>query len=150
MCETKNVTTAIYIDTEGRLLEEAEKDKRIPDGSSFEEIADIAMAFDEELDAQKVKAKANDLKKSLRFVGKTGSFCPMEPGTGGGILLREKDNKFSAVTGTKGYEWMEAEMVESLGKDKDIDQAYFHGLVDAAIDKMKQFGDVEWFVSEDK
>lgn len=81
------------------------------------------------------------------FVGKTGLFCPIQPGKGGGTLLREKDGKFFAVTGTKGYFWLEADMVETLEKQKDIDESYFKKLVDDAVAKISQFGDFEWFVS---
>ena len=81
------------------------------------------------------------------FVGKAGLFCPMKPGTGGGLLVREKDGKFYAATGTKGYEWMEAEMVKELGKEDDIDMSYFEHLVDDAIDQIKKYGDYERFIS---
>ena len=84
-----------------------------------------------------------------RFIGKVGLFCPIKPGHGGGILLREKDGKFHAATGTKGYYWLEAEMVKALGKEKDIDMSYFDNQVDEAIDKMAKFGDVEWFMGDD-
>jgi hypothetical protein len=83
----------------------------------------------------------------MRFVGKTGVFCPIEPGKGGGILLREKDGNYHAATGSKGYEWLEAEMVKTLKKEKDIDMRYFDKLVDAAKDNISQHGDFEWFVS---
>ena len=81
------------------------------------------------------------------FVGKAGLFCPIKPGHGGGLLVREKDGKFYAATGTKGYEWMEADMVKELGKEDDIDMSYFEKLVDDAIDDIKKFGDYEWFIS---
>lgn len=80
------------------------------------------------------------------FVGKTGLFCPMKPGKGGGVLLREKGGKYYAVGGTKGYRWMEAEMVEELGKQDDIDTSYYINLVDAAVDDIGKFGDAEWFI----
>lgn len=88
------------------------------------------------------------------FIGKVGSFCPILPGHGGGELLREgkdKDGnvKYSAATGSKGYRWLEAEMVSTLGKEKDIDRSYYNKLVDDAIDTMGKYGDFEWFVSDD-
>lgn len=92
-------------------------------------------------------------ENNMKFVGKAGSFCPMEPGAGGGYLLREKDGKFSAVTGTKGWFWLEAEMVQTLGKQNDIDVKYFERLVDQAIDTINKFTtDIltfEWFVGAD-
>ena len=82
-----------------------------------------------------------------RFVGKVGSFCPIEPGKGGGILLREKEEKFYAATGSKGYRWLEAEVVESRKKQKHIDMGYFNKLVDDAVSKISKFGDFEWFTN---
>ena len=84
------------------------------------------------------------------FVGKVGSFIPIKPGCGGGILLREKDGKYHATNGTKGYRWMESEMVKELGKEDDIDLSYYNALADAAITNVSKFGDFEWFTSEDK
>lgn len=84
----------------------------------------------------------------MKFVGKGGLFCPIKPGRGGALLMREKDGKFDAATGTKGYEWLEADMVEALGKEDDIDRSYFDGLVDAAVDTISQFGDFEALVDD--
>ena len=44
-----------------------------------------------------------------------------------------------AVTGTKGYEWMEAETVQKLGLEDSIDYGYFDDLVAKAV---KAFEDV--------
>lgn len=83
-----------------------------------------------------------------KFVGKAGLFCPIIPGKGGGILLREKDGKYYSVTGTKGFRWLESEVVKVLGKENDIDLTYYNQLVDEAIDDISKFGDVEWFISD--
>lgn len=87
-------------------------------------------------------------KHNYIFVGKVGRFCPMKPGTGGGVLYREKDGKYFAATGTKGYRWMESEMVKNLGKENDIDNSYFDNLVDEAKDAINEYGSFEDFVSE--
>jgi hypothetical protein len=84
---------------------------------------------------------------NYQFVGRVGQFCPMKPGTGGGILLREKEGKYYAVTGTKGYRWLESEIVKELGKENDIDKSYYESLVVDAKDSIKTYGDFEWFVS---
>ena len=79
------------------------------------------------------------------FVGKAGQFCPILPGKGGGILLREKDGKYSAATGTKGYRWLESETVKALSKENDIDTSYYRALVDDAIDTINKYGNFEEF-----
>ena len=88
------------------------------------------------------------------FIGKVGNFCPIEPGFGGGELLREatdKDGnlKYAAATGTKGYRWLESETVKLLGKEKNIDLSYYNKMVDAAVEAISQYGDFEMFVSDD-
>lgn len=91
---------------------------------------------------------------NYNFVGKIGNFCPIKPGCGGGELLREgKDNsgntKYVAVTGTKGQRWLESETVKILNKEDDIDKSYYDILVNKAVEKISEFGDFEWFVSDD-
>ena len=86
---------------------------------------------------------------NYRFIGKVGRFCPIKPGCGGGLLMREKDGKYYAATGTKGYRWLESEIVESMNKMKDIDESHFKAMADTAIDTIKKYGDYEWFVSDD-
>lgn len=110
MCEAKTVKTAIYLDMNEKLPEDAH---------------------------------------NYHFVGKTGLFCPVKPGSGGGILCRANGEKYAAVTGTKGYRWLESEMVQSLGKEESIDKSYYISLVDEAVNSISQFGDFEWFVSDD-
>lgn len=119
LCETKNVTSAIYLDMNERLEED---------------------------------------EHNYIFVGKTGSFCPIKEGCGGGVLVRSKDieqedgshiKKYYAVTGSKGYRWLESEMVKELHKEDDIDYAYFNTLVDDAVDDISKYGDFEWFVSDE-
>ncbi len=102
----------------------------------FETEEDIPMVFN---DVERKEAKV--------FIGKTGLFTPIQKGAGGAVLLREKDGKFSAASGTKGYYWLESETVQQLGKEKDIDKTYFKKMVDAAQDKISQYGDFEWFIS---
>ena len=96
----------------------------------------------------------NDGDHKYRFVGKIGNFCPIKPGCGGGELLRigtdkEGNAKYSAATGSKGYRWLESDMVKSLGKEADVDQNFYIKLVDDAVTSISQYGDFEWFVSDD-
>jgi len=82
------------------------------------------------------------------FIGKAGAFCPVRPGCGGGILLRVTEDKYYAVTGSKGYRWLEAEMIKELGREDDIDRDFYNGLVDIAVKDISKFGDIEWFISD--
>jgi len=86
---------------------------------------------------------------NYHFVGKVGSFCPIQIGHGGGILLREKDGKYNAASGTKGYRWLESEVVKVLGKQDAVSHSYYMGLVNAAVTDISKFGDYEWFISDD-
>lgn len=75
------------------------------------------------------------------FIGKTSAFVPMKEGTGGGILVRKVDeNKYYAVTGTKGWRWMETEMVRNLDKADDINMEYYDKMVADAKADIEKFG----------
>jgi hypothetical protein len=79
-------------------------------------------------------------------VGKVGSFVPVMPNTGGGKLLRAKDDKYTAVVGTKGYLWKESDIVKSLGQEDQIDLLYFNTMLNDAIKTISKFGPIEDFV----
>lgn len=83
-----------------------------------------------------------------RFVGRIGRFVPVVAEAGGGVLLRvakvDTDEgqveKSYAVTGTKGYLWMEAELVEKTDWQDKIDYSYFNALVDKARGALADVG----------
>ena len=90
----------------------------------------------------------------MRFVGRIGSFVPIMQGHGGGVLVRDglaTDGtiKLSAVTGTKGYRWLEAVDVKERHLEDYIDRSYYEKKVETAIDTINMFTDYEWFVSND-
>ena len=89
---------------------------------------------------------------NYHFVGRVGQFCPIKSGCGGGELLRQSGDgeKFSAATGSKGYRWMESEMVRTLKLEANIDYGYYARLVDEAREAISKYGDFEWFVSDDQ
>lgn len=139
LCETKSVTSSLYLDM----------NENLPDVTSLEKELNKVLKNspgDENL--------INNLKEEIakghnyRFIGKVGRFCPIKPGCGGGLLMREKDGKYYSATGAKGYRWLEAEIVSSLGRTDDIDEGHFKEMADAAIDTIKKYGDYEWFVSD--
>lgn len=124
LCETKSVTTALYLDM----------NENLPGEDAHNRV----------------------------FIGRVGQFCPIKPGCGGGILVREADDpktggkKYNSATGADGWRWMESEKVRILEKESDIDRSYYDRLVDEAIygrgtgksriPGISDFGDFEWFV----
>lgn len=150
LCETKSVTSSLYLDMNENLpnVSDLEKqlDKIIKNAKKNGIELDISgNSGDGELDSLiKEIAAGHDYK----FVGKIGNFCPILPGKGGGLLVREKDGKYYAATGTKGYRWLESEMVKGSNEEY-IDRSYHNSLVDAAIETISQYGDFEWFVSNE-
>lgn len=85
--------------------------------------------------------------KGMHHVGKTGRFVPVTDQSGGGILYRVHDGQNYAVTGTKGHFWAEAEVAKDLGEELEIDMTHFDDLVDKARKTIRQFGDVDEFIS---
>jgi hypothetical protein len=89
------------------------------------------------------------------FVGRVGSFCPVKPGSGGALLVRESgvndagEKTYAAVTGTKGYRWLESEMVHELQMEDMVDRSYFDKMADDAADAIAKHGNFEWFVADD-
>jgi len=147
MCETKSVTSALYLDF----------NESLPDVSMDEkELSKFETKFRKgEISEGEFKTRSDILKSSIevghdyKFVGKVGNFCPIIPGKGGGLLVREKDGKYYAATGSKGYRWMESEIVRGTN-EQYIDKSYYNTLVDAAVETISQYGDFEWFISDDK
>ena len=84
--------------------------------------------------------------EGLHFVGKTGLFVPVHEGFGGGQLYRVKDGRMFAVSGTKGYLWVESSIAEGPSGDA-IDMAYFERLARSARATIEKFGDFETFVN---
>jgi hypothetical protein len=107
MCETKSVTSSLYLDF----------NEQLPDG-----------------------------EHDYRFVGRVGQFTPIKPGCGGALLMREKDGKYNAATGTKGYRWMESKMVKENGLEDKVDISYYARLVDDAKAAIAEYGDVDEFI----
>lgn len=86
-----------------------------------------------------------------RFIGRVGRFCPIKKGCGGAELFRFNEGKYYAATGTKGFRWMDAEVIknENLDYEKIVDRTYYDIQVDEAVIDISKYGDFEWFVSDD-
>lgn len=157
MCETKSVTSALYLDMNENLPDVSEYEKEYQ--KIWKDISDMSLPNDEEMKrkCERVEELRELIDKghNYRFIGKVGQFCPMKKGAGGGILLRETTNNktgekgYAAATGSKGYRWLESEMVRELEKEADIDRSYYDRMVDEAVKAISEFGDFEWFVSDD-
>ena len=107
MCETKSVTSALYLDF----------NEQLPDG-----------------------------EHDYRFVGRVGQFTPVRSGCGGALLMREKDGKYNAATGSKGYRWMESKFIKENGLEDIVDITYYAKLVDDARAAIEQYGNVDEFI----
>jgi hypothetical protein len=154
MCETKEVQgTAIYLDMNEQLPDVTRLEKELDTMSKKYRKEDGLYPMDISIEMQKLSEKIEEGHKRV-FVGRVGNFCPIKPGRGGADLVKEmkdKDGnvKYDAVTGAKGYRWLESEMVRSLGKEADIDRSYYDKLIDAAVETIAQYGDFEYFASDD-
>lgn len=147
MCETFETKTALYLD----------KNEHLPDVSAYQK------KFDKLEDKYKkglisdatFESECRDLVDKIaeghdyHFIGKVGQFCPIKPGRGGAVLYRKQGNSYNAATGTTGYRWLESAMVKELGKENDIDRSYYDSLVNDAVEAISQYGDFEWFASDD-
>lgn len=157
MCETKSVTSALYLDMNEGLPDVSELEKELE--RIVKRAKELGVTMD--LSGNSGDAELDPLVKEIakghnyHFIGKVGQFCPIKPGCGGGILLRETENKktgekgYAAATGSKGFRWLESEMVRELGKENDIDRTYYNNLVDEAVKSLSSYGDFERFVADE-
>ena len=146
LCETKSVAKGvIYLDM----------NEQLPDVGYLEDELEKRKKGAKKLNPILENCTDEDLVKQIQnghnyiFVGKVGRFCPIKPGCNGGILYRENEGKYFAVTGTKGYRWLESELVQELGRENDIDNSYYENLANEAVESIAEYGDYEWFVSEE-
>ena len=146
LCETKQVKSAIYLDM----------NEKLPDVTAEEkELDKVEKKFKKgEISEGEYRTISDSLKDKIaeghdyKFVGKIGNFCPVLPGSGGGLLVRDQNGKFYNVTGSTGYRWLESELVRGVNEEC-IDRSYYNALVDAAVETISQFGDFEWFVASE-
>ena len=148
MCETFSVSKGnLYLDMNENLPDVSQYEKEL---SKLEDNYKKGKLSDTTFEPKSIEL-VEKIKEghSLHFVGRVGQFCPVKPGCNGGVLYRVNDGKNYAAPGSKGYRWLESEMVESLGKTKDIDLSFYEELINNAIEDISKYGDFEWFVSDD-
>ena len=146
MCETKNSAVGpIYLDMNESYPDVTAEEKQFKNLESKYKKGELSdTLFENECASLRERIEAGH---NYIFVGKVGLFCPIKPGCGGGTLVCKRDEKYSAVTGTKGYRWLESEIVKQNGKEDDIDKSYYNKLVDDAVSTISEFGDIEWFIN---
>lgn len=147
MCETKSVSSALYLDMNEGLPDVSEYEKEFSKAESDYRKGLLSDTTFEKT-CQSLNPKIAEGHNYI-FIGRVGQFCPIKPGAGGGLLMREKDGRYYAATGSKGYRWLESEMVKELSKEDSIDRSYYDKLVDDAVETISKYGDFEWFVSDD-
>ena len=155
LCETKSVSTALYLDMNEGMTVQSAAEKELADREYNESRSDgklrkLNPAFKDIPDDELMQTIASG--HNYVFIGRIGQFCPIKDGCGGGVLVREKDGKYYAATGTKKpdgtpYRWLESETVRTLSKEDDIDRSYYNELVDAAVETISKYGDFEGFIA---
>ena len=149
MCETKSVSSSLYLDMNENLPDVSKYEERY--SKLLKELNDSSKLSDpmsKECQEFELLDKIIADGHKYVFIGKVGQFCPIKPGCGGGLLMREKDGNYYAATGSKGYRWLESEMVRKMNKEDCIDISYYNEMVDKAVDTVSKYGDFEWFVSD--
>lgn len=164
LCTTFSVSKGdLYLDVNEKLPDVTEYEKqleKLEKAYKQGKISDTMFEPESQELADKI-AEGHD----LHFVGRVGQFTPVNPGHGGGVLYRVNDGKNYSASGTKGYRWIESEMLRGVntkdievdGKmitvldDKDdlVDMSYHNKMVDDAIETISQYGDFEMFVSQE-
>lgn len=147
LCEAKSVSSALYLDMNEDLPDVTEYEKELAKAESKYKKGELSDTTFEKMGQELIPLIEKG--HNYIFIGKVGNFCPIKPGCGGGVLYREKDGKYYAATGSKGYRWLESEMVRELGKQADIDEQYYISMVNEAIATISKYGDFEQFASDD-
>ena len=150
LCETKSVSSgnAIYLDMNEKYPDvtaaEEELSRRVYNEGHPDDPKKLSPAYKGKSDDE----VRMDISKghNYKFIGKVGQFTPIKPGLGGGLLMREKDGKYSSVTGTKGFRWLESETVKQLGMEDAVDMKYYEDMASDAIDAINKFGDFDRFI----
>ncbi len=150
LCETKSVTKGtLYLDMNENLPDMTNEEKEFDKYKKLLDKGDFTKYSKDDLE-NSIDTLSDIIQENHRyqFIGRVGQFCPIKSGAGGGILYRENEGKYYAATGTKGYRWLESELVKKLGKEDDIDTSYYYDLADKAIEEISKYTDFYWFSSE--
>lgn len=153
ICETKSVSggAAIYLDMNENLPDVSEAEKILKKRrKQRKDLLTSGEPIPPDLDLDIVDGEQQVAEgHNYIFVGAVGLFCPVLPGTGGGLATRIKDDSVGAVGGTKGYRWMEAETIKELGLEDIVDLSYYDSMVNEAIATIQEYGSFEDFITID-
>lgn len=148
MCETFAVTKGdLYLDMNEKLPDVSMYEKEL---SKLEDMYKKGKLSDTTFEPE--CQRLNELIEpghAMVFVGRVGQFCPIKEGENGGILYRVSEGKNYAAPGSSGFRWLESEFVKDMGKRDAIDRSFYEKLVDEAVETISEFGDFEWFISDD-
>ena len=149
MCETKKVQKGVIC---------IDRNEGMPDDSALEK--EFKKLKKKEKDEGGLSDEDMARKNSLifdigkchnyEFVGRIGEFTPILPGHGGGLLVRKTDDGYSAVTGTKGYRWLESDYVRENHMEDFIDKSYYDDLVNKARAAIDDFYDIGDFLNDNR
>ena len=120
LCETKSVSTALYLDFNQDLPEDEHAYTFIGKVGQF-------CPMLEGSDGGELLREGKGKDGSVKYSAVTGTLKPDKT----------------------PYYWMESEMVKELGKEEYIDRSYYDKLLNDAVDTISKYGDFEWFVSDD-
>ena len=138
LCVTKSVNTTLYLDMNENLEDVSEYEKELKKLKKEENPNQTRITELEKLISQ---------GHNYVFVGKIGQFCPILPGCGGGELMTLRgESDYYAVQGTKGYRFLESETIKNLGREEDINEAYFIEMANESINHIAEFGDYDEFI----
>ena len=148
MCETVNVTSALYLDMNEGLPDVSTQEKEMMNRQFNKNHQDspqkrlnpqFEQLSDDELAAEIAKGH------NYQFIGRTGQFSPIKPGCKGGELVRGENGKYAYTAGSSGYRWLESEVVRKEGREADIDESFYISLVNDAVITIEKFGNADWF-----
>lgn len=148
-CITNTVKdAAIYLDMNEHLADQTKAELEMKKRIYNAEHPDKKKKYDTKYEGMSDEELGDIINSAhdYHFVGRVGRFCPIKPGCGGGELLVYRREKYDSVSGSKGYRWLEAEIVKELGKEDDIDPTYYDEQIYKAIEAINQYGDYDRFV----
>lgn len=148
LCETKSVKdAAIYLDFNENMPDVEIYEKELGKRLHNIEYPDKKEKLNSELTGYSDEELRKEISKghNYSFIGRVGRFYPVKPGTGGGLLVSQRDNKYNYVSGSKGHRWIEAEIALKLHKEGDRDPSYYQEQIDKSIKKIEKSGGIGSF-----